>query len=30
LMSFVFGATQNKQNGYLLAISQSFTWNRIF
>ena len=30
LMSFVFGSAQNKSNGYLLAISQSFTWNRIF
>lgn len=30
LMSFVFGTTQNKQSGYLLAISQSFTWGRNF
>jgi hypothetical protein len=30
LMSFVFGAQQNKQSGYLLAISQSFTWGRNF
>jgi len=30
LISFVFNTTQNKQNGYLLAISQSFTWGRNF
>lgn len=30
LMSFVFGAQQNKQSGYLLSISQSFTWGRNF
>lgn len=30
LISFVFNSTQNKQNGYLLAISQSFTWGRNF
>lgn len=29
LMSFVFVNQQNKQNGYLLSISQSFNWNRI-
>ena len=30
LMSFVFTSQQNKQTGYLLAISQSFTWGRNF
>lgn len=30
LMSFVFGSAQNKRNGYLLAVSQSFNWTRIF
>jgi len=29
LMSFVFTSQQNKQNGYLLAISQSFNWRRL-
>lgn len=28
LISCVFDSQQNKQNGYLLSISQSFTWNR--
>ena len=30
LLSFVIDAPQNKQNGYLLSISQSFNWSRIF
>jgi len=30
LMSYIFNSTQNKNNGYLLSISQSFTWNRNF
>jgi hypothetical protein len=30
LMSYIFNSAQNKSNGYLLSISQSFTWNRNF
>jgi hypothetical protein len=29
LLTFLFDSSQNKQNGYLLNISQSFTWNRL-
>jgi len=29
LLTFLFDSNQNKQNGYLLSVSQSFTWNRL-
>jgi len=29
LLTFLFDSSQNKQNGYLLSVSQSFTWNRL-
>ena len=29
LISFLFNSSQNKQNGYLLSISQSFNWSRV-
>jgi hypothetical protein len=29
LISFLFNSSQNKQNGYLLSISQSFNWTRV-
>ena len=29
LLTFLFDSSQNKQNGYLMSVSQSFTWNRL-
>ncbi len=29
LLSFIIDTSQNKQNGYLLSISQSFNWSRV-
>jgi len=29
LISFLFNSSENKQNGYLLSISQSFNWSRV-
>jgi hypothetical protein len=30
LLSFIIDTPQNKQNGYLLSVSQSFNWSRVF
>lgn len=30
LLSFIIDTPQNKQNGYLFSISQSFNWSRVF